>query len=130
VSIGVGKVFLLVQLNSVKANGMSGIAPARGLRARNAMTSATSGRDEPGVLRREVREALTSGLLPLARPGSIVRRGTYQPCFICKAVIDPGALEREVRLDQGDQRVIVVHEPCYLLWRVETMAKVAALERP
>jgi hypothetical protein len=91
------------------------------------MTSATSGRDEPGVLRREVREALTAGLLPLARPGSIVRRGTYQPCFVCKAVIDPSELEREVRLDQ---RAIVVHEPCYLLWRVETMARVAALERP
>lgn len=109
---------------------MSGIASARGLRARNAMTSATSGRDEPGVLRREIREALTAGLLPLARPGSIVRRGTYQPCFICKAVIDPSELEREVRPDRGEERIIVVHEPCYLLWRVETMARVAALERP
>lgn len=94
------------------------------------MTSATSGRDELGVLRREIREALTAGLLPLARLGSVVRRGTYQPCFICKSVIAPTELEREVRLDQGEQRVIVVHEPCYLLWRVETMARVAALERP
>lgn len=36
-------------------------------------------------------------------------------------------LEREVSLDQG--RPVAVHEPCYQIWRVETLARVAAQGR-
>jgi hypothetical protein len=38
-------------------------------------------------------------VLPMARLGSVVRHGTHQLCFICKDVIDPGQLERQVRSD-------------------------------
>ena len=76
-----------------------------------------------GALRRRVREALTAGLLPLARHGAVVRRGTGRLCFVCEDVLMPADLEREVRLTE--ERRVVVHEPCYQVWRVETMARVA-----
>jgi hypothetical protein len=79
-------------------------------------------------LRRTIREALAAGLLPLARLGSAVRRGTGQPCFVCQEAIVPNELEREVQL--APRRLVTVHEPCYLLWRVETLSRVAALGHP
>lgn len=74
------------------------------------------------ALRRKIREALEAGLLPLGRIGSVARRGTGRPCFICQDVIVADDLEREVQIGQQGTRAVMVHEPCYLIWRVETMA--------
>jgi hypothetical protein len=89
--------------------------------------SSNVGNPEPlGALRREIRDALEAGLLRLAQLGSVARRGTRQPCFICQGLIEPGELEREVKLRVRERPgAVIVHEPCYLLWRVETMAKAA-----
>jgi hypothetical protein len=97
------------------------------LRVRSSVSNDVSSPERLGVLRREIREALEAGVLPLAQLGSVVRRGTGQPCFICKEVIETGQLERDVRL--GPREAVMVHEPCYLLWRVETMARAAKLLR-
>jgi hypothetical protein len=76
------------------------------------------------TLRQRVREALESKLLPPAHPRSLVRRGTGQRCFICKVGITPSELECVVRVLAGrDNRSVTVHEPCLLLWRVESMAQ-------
>jgi len=96
------------------------------LHLRNAVPDDNAATGTPVALRRRVREALAAGLLPLARVGSVGRRGSRQPCFICQEVIVPSELEREIQLAQ--RRPVVVHEPCYLIWRVETMTKVAADE--
>jgi hypothetical protein len=79
-------------------------------------------------LRRTIREALAAGLLPLARLGSVVRRGAGQPCFICNQAIVPSELESEVQL--APRRSVIVHQPCYLLRRVETLSRVATLGHP
>ena len=94
----------------------------------NAVTNDDPELDSRINLRRTIWEALAAGLLPLARLGSVVRRGTGQPCFICNQEIVPGELEREVQL--APRRSVMVHEPCYLLWRVETLGRVAALDHP
>jgi hypothetical protein len=79
-------------------------------------------------LRRTIREVLAAGLLPLARLGSVVRRGIGQPCFICNQEIVPSELEREVQL--APRRSVMLHGPCYLLWRVETLSSLARLSHP
>lgn len=86
---------------------------------------------EPGVtpaLRQKVREALAARLLPPAQSGSTVRRGTGQPCFICHEPIVSTELERELRLSSGrSSKRVLVHEPCLLVWRVESMLRARAL---
>ena len=100
------------------------------MRAHSGVSSDVGNPEGLGVLRREIRDALEAGVLPLAELGSVVRRGTCQPCFICKEVIEPAQLERDVRLGPREpKRAVMVHEPCYLLWRVETMARAAKLLR-
>ena len=79
---------------------------------------------EPVPLRQRVREALESKLLSAVRPGSLVRRGTGQSCFICTLRITPSEVECVVQeVDGQDHRSVTVHEPCLLLWRVESVAK-------
>lgn len=80
--------------------------------------------DNHRALRRRIREALAAGLLPLGRIGSVVGRGTGRPCFICGHVIVPSDLEHEVQTGPRGETTVMVHEPCYLLWRVETMARI------
>jgi hypothetical protein len=76
------------------------------------------------TLRQKVREALESNLLPAAHAGSVVRRGTGQQCFICHQTITASELECVVRTLVGrDDRSVTVHEPCRLVWRVESMAQ-------
>jgi hypothetical protein len=76
---------------------------------------------EPMTLRRKVREALASKSLPPANLGSSARRGSGQPCFVCDQPIGPHDVERNVRISRRGDRTVVVHEACYLLWRVETI---------
>ena len=76
---------------------------------------------EPMTLRRKVREALASKSLPPANLGSSARRGSGRPCFICDQPIEPHDVERNVRIGRRGDRTVVVHEACYLLWRVETI---------
>ena len=82
---------------------------------------------EPGLappLRQKVREALESGMLPAAHPGSVLRRGSGQECFICNQTITASELECVVRTLVGrDELSVTVHEPCRLVWRAESMAK-------
>jgi hypothetical protein len=100
------------------------------LRVRSGVSNDVGSPERLGALRREIRKALEAGVLPLAQLGSVVRRGTCQPCFICKEVIETGQLERDVRLGPREpKQAVMVHEPCYLLWRVETMAQAAKLLR-
>lgn len=81
-------------------------------------------RPAPGhhILRRRIREALAAGLLPLGRVGSVVRIGSGRPCFICREVVNANNIEREVQIGTQGNTPVIVHEPCYLLWRVETLA--------
>jgi hypothetical protein len=94
-----------------------------------------SSEDEPGrgprpvetaewvALRDKIREALASKTLPPPYLGSVVRRGTEGPCYICLRPIHTSQLEREVVISmRRGRRRAVVHEPCWLLWRVEAMA--------
>jgi hypothetical protein len=76
---------------------------------------------EPMTLRRKVREALASKSLPPANLGSSARRGSGRPCFVCDQPIGPHDVERNVRIGRRGDRTVVVHEACYLLWRVETI---------
>ena len=81
-------------------------------------------------LRRTVREGIAAGLLPLARLASAVRRGSGHPCFICAQSILPSELEREVHAGRREDRPVTVHEPCYLLWRVESMSSASKTAQP
>ena len=75
------------------------------------------------ALREKVREALVSRTLHPPYLGSVVRRGTERPCYICRRTIHTSQLEREVVISmRRGRRRAVVHEPCWLLWRVEAMA--------
>ena len=75
-------------------------------------------------LRMRVRAALAAGVLPLGRISSVVRRASGRPCFICGEAIPPTELEHEVPIGETGRAAVVVHEPCYRLWRVETMARI------
>jgi hypothetical protein len=75
-------------------------------------------------LRMRVRAALAAGLLPLGRISSVVRRASGRPCFVCGETIPPSELEHEVPVGEAGRAAVVVHEPCYRLWRVETMAHI------
>jgi len=77
--------------------------------------------DQHVLLRRRIREALAAELLPLGMTGSATRPGSERPCFICDQLVLSIDLEREVSIGQRDRRLVTVHEPCYLLWRVESM---------
>jgi len=65
-------------------------------------------------LRMGVRAALAAGVLPLGRISSVVRRASGRP----------SELEYEVPFGEAGRAAVVVHEPCYRLWRVETMARI------
>jgi hypothetical protein len=102
---------------------------AHRLRMCNVMTNGTHQPNPRGALRQRIRESLAAGLLPLSRLGSMVRRGSGRACFICQEVIVPSDLEREVQIGPNGDRPVMVHEACYVLWRVESMTRVAALGR-
>ena len=75
------------------------------------------------ALRGRIREALASKALPPPYLGSVVRRGTESPCYICLRPIHTSQLEREVVISmRRGRRRAVVHEPCWVLWRVEAVA--------
>lgn len=76
-------------------------------------------------LRRSIRERLRAELLPLLRVGYVVRRASGRPCLICQKANEPPEIEYEVRLHANEGSTAAVHESCYVLWRVESMAVVS-----
>lgn len=81
------------------------------------------------ALRQRVRAALAAGLLPKARLSSVVRRGTGRACLVCGRVTDATELKHEVPLWDHGTHAVFVHEPCYRLWRAETVAIVSKAAR-
>lgn len=69
---------------------------------------------EPEQIRRQIRERLTSGELPLGHPQRVwAGFGTGQTCAICDASIPPRALEIEAH--GADDKYRYYHRDCYLL---------------
>lgn len=69
-------------------------------------------------LREQVRVRLAEGRLPTVAGVSQSHRGTSRPCIVCRRVIDPTEVEREVTGCSGV--ALTAHEACYKPWREES----------
>ena len=69
-------------------------------------------------LRQQIRVRLAQGRLSSASGGYKTRRGTGQPCLVCRRDIGRAEVECEV-----DRAGVVAHEACYLLWREESVVQ-------
>jgi hypothetical protein len=74
--------------------------------------------DELDELREQVRARLAEGRLPAVTGVSQSHRGTSRPCIVCRRVIDPTEVEREVTGCSGV--ALTAHEACYKPWREES----------
>ena len=74
--------------------------------------------DELDELREQVRARLAQGRLPTVAGVSKSHRGTSRPCIVCRRVIDPTEVEREVTGCSGV--ALTAHEACYKPWREES----------
>ena len=84
---------------------------------RNGKPSEPTDNDLDG-LREELRVRLAEGRLPPVAGVSQPRRGTSRPCIVCRCVIDPTEVEREVTGCSGV--ALTAHEACYKPWREES----------
>jgi hypothetical protein len=71
-------------------------------------------------LRGQVRARLAEGRLPTIAGVSQSHRGTGRPCIVCRRVVEPTEVEREVTGCSGV--VLTAHEACYKPWREEARA--------
>lgn len=69
-------------------------------------------------LRGQVRARLAEGRLPAVDGVSQSHRGTGRPCIVCRCVVEPTEVEREVTGCSGV--VLTAHEACYKPWREES----------
>jgi hypothetical protein len=83
-------------------------------------------RDTDDELRRQIRARLLEGRLILADGISKSHRGTGRPCIVCRRAIVPTEVEREI---EGSGVFLYAHEACYKVWREESVARHAALDR-
>ena len=78
----------------------------------------TSSRSEE-QLRQQIRVRLEQARLPVVDGVSKSHRGTGRPCIVCRRVIEPTEVERQV---EGVGVFLYAHEACYKLWREESVA--------
>jgi hypothetical protein len=83
-------------------------------------------RDTDDELRRQIRARLLEGRLILADGISKSHRGTGRPCIVCRRAIEPTEVERDVA---GAGVFLHAHEACYKVWREESVARRAAVDR-
>lgn len=83
-------------------------------------------RDQEDELRRQVRARLAEGRLVHADGISKSHRGTGRPCLVCRLPIQATDVEREI---EGRGVFLYAHEACYKLWREESAARHAAMNR-
>jgi hypothetical protein len=83
------------------------------------MPAAERSYDTDDELRRQVRARFSEGRLVPADGLSKSHRGTGRPCIVCRRVIDPTEVEREV---ESPGVFLHAHEVCYKVWREESKA--------
>jgi hypothetical protein len=77
-------------------------------------------------LRRQIGARLLEGRLPSVNGVSQSHRGTGHPCIVCRRAIEPTEVERQVG---GLGVSLFAHETCYKLWREESVARRAEVDR-
>ncbi len=70
-------------------------------------------------LRQQVHVRLSQGTLPIAYGVYKTHRGTGRPCIVCRRAVE--ATEAQYEVD-GVGVVMIAHEPCYTLWREESLS--------
>lgn len=71
-------------------------------------------------LRKQVQIRLADRRLPPTTVGIYkMHRGTGRPCLVCLREIRPNQDQYEI---QGTGVSMIAHEPCYVMWREESIA--------